>query len=84
LEAMACCTPVLTSDVSSLPEVAGDAALLVNPLDTEAIAAGMAGLVADVGLRHSLVERGSLQIRQFSWARAASQVLEALESIPAA
>jgi glycosyltransferase involved in cell wall biosynthesis len=84
LEAMACRTPVLTSDVSSLPEVAGDAALLVNPLDTEAIAAGMAGLVADVGLRHSLVERGSLQIRQFSWARAASQVLEALESIPAA
>jgi glycosyltransferase involved in cell wall biosynthesis len=84
LEAMACRTPVLTSDVSSLPEVAGDAALLVNPLDTDAIAAGMARLVADAGLRHSLVERGSLQIRQFSWAKAARQVLEALESIPAA
>jgi glycosyltransferase involved in cell wall biosynthesis len=84
LEAMACRTPVLTSDVSSLPEVAGDAALLVNPLDTDAIAAGMARLVADAGLRHSLVERGSLQIRQFSWAKAARQVLEVLESIPAA
>jgi glycosyltransferase involved in cell wall biosynthesis len=84
LEAMACGTPVLTSDVSSLPEVAGDAALLVNPLDTNAIAAGMARLVADAGLRRSLVERGSLQIRQFSWAKAARQVLEAIESVPAA
>ena len=82
LEAMACDTPVLTSDVSSLPEVAGDAALLVNPLDTDAIAAGMARLVADAGLRHSLVEQGSLQIRRFSWAKAARQVLEVLESIP--
>jgi glycosyltransferase involved in cell wall biosynthesis len=81
---MACGTPVLTSDVSSLPEVAGDAALLVNPLDTDAIAAGMARLVADTGLRRSLVERGSLQIRQFSWAKAARQVLQVLESIPSA
>jgi glycosyltransferase involved in cell wall biosynthesis len=84
LEAMACRTPVLTSDVSSLPEVAGDAALLVNPLDTEAIAAGIARLVADAGLRHTLVERGSLQIRQFSWVRAARQVLGAIESVTAA
>ncbi len=83
LEAMACGTPVLTSDVSSLPEVAGDAALLASPLDTEAIAAGMARLVADAGLRHALVERGFLQIRRFSWAQAARQVLEAIESIPA-
>jgi glycosyltransferase involved in cell wall biosynthesis len=84
LEAMACGTPVLTSDVSSLPEVVGDAALLVNPLDTNAIAAGMARLVADAGLRRSLVERGSLQIRQFSWAKTARQVLEAIESVPIA
>jgi glycosyltransferase involved in cell wall biosynthesis len=84
LEAMACRTPVLTSDVSSLPEVAGDAAWLVDPLDTEAIAAGMARLVADAGLRHTLVERGALQIRQFSWARAAHQILAAIESVIAA
>jgi glycosyltransferase involved in cell wall biosynthesis len=84
LEAMACGTPVLTSDVSSLPEVAGEAALLINPLDTEAIAAGMARLVADASLRGSLVERGWSQIRQFSWAKAARQVLEAIESVPIA
>jgi len=81
LEAMACGTPVLTSNVSSLPEVAGDAALLVDPLDTEAIAQGMARLVTDPHLRRSLVERGYAQVRQFSWTRAARQVLQVLESI---
>ncbi len=82
LEAMACGTPVLTSNVSSLPEVAGDAALLVDPLDTEAIAQGMARLIADAGLRRSLVEKGYTQIRKFSWTNAARQVLQVLESTP--
>jgi glycosyltransferase involved in cell wall biosynthesis len=81
LEAMACGTPVLTSNVSSLPEVAGNAALLVDPLDTEAIAMGMSRLIADVDLRRSLVERGYGQVFKFSWARAAQQVLEVLESV---
>jgi glycosyltransferase involved in cell wall biosynthesis len=78
---MACGTPVLASNVSSLPEVTGDAALLVDPLDVEAITAGMARLVADNGLRRSLVEKGYVQVRKFSWTRAAYQVLEVFESI---
>ena len=81
LEAMACGTPVLTSNVSSLPEVAGDAALLVNPLDTDAIADGMARLIADAGLRRSLIEKGYARVLKFSWADAARQVLQVLESL---
>ncbi len=81
LEGMACGTPVLTSDVSSLPEVAGDAALLVDPLDIDAIAVGMSRLIQDAGLRRSLIEKGYLQVRKFSWAGAAQQVLQVLESV---
>jgi glycosyltransferase involved in cell wall biosynthesis len=81
LEAMACGTPVLTSNVSSLPEVAGDAALLIDPLEVDAIAAGMAHLTADADLRRSLVAKGYAQVRKFSWADAARQVLQVLESL---
>jgi len=81
LEAMACGTPVLTSSVSSLPEVAGGAALLVDPLDVDAIAIGMSRLIADADLRTTLVEKGHAQVRKFSWADAARQVLQVLESV---
>ncbi|MCG3210878.1 MAG: D-inositol-3-phosphate glycosyltransferase [Anaerolineae bacterium] len=81
LEAMACGTPVLTSNVSSLPEVAGDAALLVNPHDTAAIAAGLLKVMTDAGLRQQLRARGFEQIQKFSWDTAAAQVLEILERI---
>jgi glycosyltransferase involved in cell wall biosynthesis len=83
LEAMACGVPVLTSNVSSLPEVAGEAALLVDPLNVEAMAAGLSRLVADAGLRRALVERGHAQVRQFSWAGAAEEVLKVLETVRA-
>jgi glycosyltransferase involved in cell wall biosynthesis len=81
LEAMACGTPVLTSNVSSLPEVAGDAAFLVDPLDVGAMAEGMSRLISDGDLRHALVEKGYQQIQRFSWADAARQVLQVLESV---
>jgi glycosyltransferase involved in cell wall biosynthesis len=83
LEAMACGTPVLTSNVSSLPEVAGDAALLVDPLDTDAIAVGMSRLITETDLRNTLIEKGYARVRKFSWAEAARQVLQVLESIAA-
>jgi glycosyltransferase involved in cell wall biosynthesis len=67
LEAMAHGTPVLTSDRSSLPEVAGDAALLVDPLDRSAIAAGLVRLVADSRLRGRLAEAGRRRAAGFSW-----------------
>lgn len=73
LEAMACGTPVLTSTTSSLPEVAGDAALLVPPHDTAALAEALAQLVSDAALRDSLRERGTEWAKQFTWKRCAEQ-----------
>jgi glycosyltransferase involved in cell wall biosynthesis len=67
LEAMANGTPVLTSDRSSLPEVAGDAALLVDPLDRAAIAAGLVRLAGDEALRRRLVEAGRRRAAGFTW-----------------
>jgi glycosyltransferase involved in cell wall biosynthesis len=67
LEAMACGTPVVTSNVSSLPEVAGGAAVLVDPYDPVAIADGIRRAVSDDALRRTLVERGLARVRDFSW-----------------
>ena len=79
LEAMACGTPVICSNSSSLPEVAGDAALLVDPLDTAGITAAIERLLADHQLRDELVQRGKINIRRFSWRRCAQQVLKIVE-----
>jgi glycosyltransferase involved in cell wall biosynthesis len=76
LEAMACGTPVLTSDGSSLPEVAGDAAVLASPTDVDAIAAGLRRLLEDSSLRDELSARGITRAAQFSWDRCARQTLE--------
>lgn len=78
LEAMACGTPVLTSNVSSLPEVAGEAALLVNPHETTEIAGGLIALLTNPRLRRELVGRGYRQVERFSWAKAAGQLWEIL------
>jgi glycosyltransferase involved in cell wall biosynthesis len=67
LEAMASGTPVVTSNVSSLPEVAGDAAVLVDPYDPEAIADGIYRVLSDECLRRSLRAKGLARARQFSW-----------------
>lgn len=80
LEAMACRTPVLTSSISSLPEVAGDAALLVDPHSTEAIAAGITRLIDDANLRRKLIKHGLRQIENFSWDAAANQILQTLSA----
>ncbi len=71
LEAMACGTPVLTSEVSALPEIAGDAALLVDPEDEEAIADGMRRILEDDELSARLRESGLAQAAAFSWDRTA-------------
>jgi glycosyltransferase involved in cell wall biosynthesis len=78
LEAMACGAPVLASNTSSLPEVAGDAALLVDPTDTGAIAAGMARLAADAGLRGEMRARGLARAAHFTWDRCAEETLAVL------
>ena len=74
LEAMACGTPVITSNVSSLPEVAGDAALLVDPYDTGAIREAILELDTDDDTRARLIEAGFLQAKRFSWIQAAGQL----------
>jgi alpha-1,3-rhamnosyl/mannosyltransferase len=79
LEAMACGAPVLTSAVSSLPEVVGDAAVLVDPYDVDALAAGMTRLWEDDGLRADLRQRGLAQAARFSWERTARLTLAAYE-----
>jgi glycosyltransferase involved in cell wall biosynthesis len=67
LEAMACGTPVVCSNSSSLPEVAGDAALLVDPLAPEALAEALRRVIAEDGLSWEMVQRGARQVRRFSW-----------------
>ena len=75
LEAMGCDTPVVTSTASSLPEVAGDAALLVDPEDVEALADALWRGLDDSALRADLVARGRRQIGRFTWRAAAESLL---------
>lgn len=83
LEAMACDTPVICSNVSSLPEVAGDAALLIDPARSDDLADAIERLVHDEALCEELIARGRRQVARFSWAHCAAQVLRALETVGA-
>jgi alpha-1,3-rhamnosyl/mannosyltransferase len=74
LEAMASGTPVVTSRISSLPEVVGDAAVLVDPYSVDDIAGGITSLLVDPALRARLVERGRERVRQFSWERSVKAI----------
>lgn len=74
LEAMACGTPVITSNLSSLPEVGGNAALLVDPKDSRAIGAAIHRLETDAAARMRLIKAGYQQAERFSWLRAARQL----------
>jgi glycosyltransferase involved in cell wall biosynthesis len=76
LEAMACGAPVVTSNASSLPEVVGDAAILVNPENVFDIAHGIKDALVDTALRAELIRRGREQAARYSWSRTAKQVLE--------
>lgn len=78
LEAMSCGTPVLTSNTSSLPEVVGDAALLVDPLDVEAVGFNLVRLVEDSDLRETLSHKGLVQAKHFNWDETAQQTWEVL------
>jgi glycosyltransferase involved in cell wall biosynthesis len=72
---MACGTPVIVSNVSSLPEVVGDAALLVNPENDEEIAVALWRLLTDRALWTELREKGIKRASAFSWQRAAQQTM---------
>jgi len=75
LEAMACGTPVITSNCTSLPEVAGDAALLVDPTRPEALAAAMTSIIYDGGLCQGLRAKGIARARAFTWNAVAEQTV---------
>ena len=76
LEAMAAGAPVITSNVSSLPEVVGDAAILIDPLDAGAIAEAMGRVLADPALSADLTRRGRERVKAFSWERSVARIRE--------
>jgi glycosyltransferase involved in cell wall biosynthesis len=81
LEAMASGTPVVTSNVSSLPEVAGGAAVLVDPYDVDSIADGLRRVLADPALAAELRRRGLERAREFSWARSVEKTRQVYKEI---
>ena len=78
---MACGTPVLTSNVSSLPEVAGDAAPMVDPYDIEAIADGLKNLLESKTERQRLTQAGLRQAKNFTWEGAAQHLLQIYQNV---
>ena len=78
LEAMACGTPVLAANTTSLPEAVGDAALAVDPTSVEALADGLARVLFDADLRRDLRARGLARAAGFGWTRTARRLLEVL------
>jgi len=81
IEAMACGTPVITSNTSSLPEVAGNAAVLVNPYDVEKISQAIGQVLSNERLQKEMREKGIENAKRFSWERAANALLEIFEEI---
>jgi glycosyltransferase involved in cell wall biosynthesis len=79
LEAMACGTPVITSNISSLPEVAGDAAILINPYNIEEITAAMKIIINDSETRKQLSEKGLKRANQFTWEKTGLATVEVLK-----
>ena len=81
LEAMACGTPVVASNTSSLPEVVGDAALTVDPYDVEGLTKAMEQLLTDQELRNEMRTRGLARAKLFSWERTARETLKVYEEV---
>ncbi len=80
LEAMHCDVPVITSTTTSMPEVVGDAAILVNPLSVSEIAEALEKVAIDADLRQNLIEKGRMQREKFSWDKTASTLYDILVS----
>ena len=81
LEAMASGTPVIVSNVSSLPEVVGDAGVLVNPYEPRAIADGIQRVLVDRTLRENLIKRGLIRAKSFSWAKSVNRIREIYQEV---
>lgn len=83
LEAMACGTPVITTNVSSIPEVTGNAAVLVKPTDVNAMTQAVLRIDGDAAFRQDLINKGLARAREFTWKRTAEQTAEVYERITA-
>jgi len=81
LEAMACGCPVIVSNVSSLPEVVGDAGIFVDPYSFEDIASKMVLLANNERLKEELKEKGFMRIKQFSWDKAAEEHIKVFKEV---
>jgi glycosyltransferase involved in cell wall biosynthesis len=81
LEAMQCGTPVITSNTSSLPEVVGDAGIMVNPYDVDELANNMYGVLTNDGLREELSKKGLERAKLFSWKKCAEEHLKVYEEV---
>ena len=81
LEAMSAGVPVIASNRAALPEVCGDAAVLVNPEDVEALQEALERVARDDGLRAELIERGLKRAAQFSWEKAAGETWQVYETL---
>lgn len=81
LEAMACDTPVITSNVTSLPEVVGAAGIMVNPLCVDEIAEAVSHLMQEDDCRQQLIEKGRVRVKKFSWENTAEQVAQVYEKL---
>jgi len=81
LEAMAAGIPVVTSNVSAMPEVAGDAAILISPTDTDMIAAAIEQLQKDNHYREMLIQKGLKRAQQYTWKASAEKVAQVYEAL---
>ncbi|WFR56321.1 glycosyltransferase family 1 protein [Anaerocolumna sp. AGMB13025] len=81
LEAMACGTPVIASNTASLPEIVGDAGLLVNPYSIEELASTIENLLNDELLRKNLIEKGLQRVKKFSWNQSVNRLMEIYYSL---
>ena len=81
VEAMSCGTPVITGNTSSMPEIANDAAIIVDPLDIREIAHAMVNVLTDTTLRDRLIESGKKRAGHFSWQDSANRFCQIFESI---
>jgi glycosyltransferase involved in cell wall biosynthesis len=81
LEAMACGTPVITSNASSLPEVVGGAGIMLDPNDVDGFAKAMYNVLTDEGLRQEMIKRGLERVKKFSWDKAARETLEVYKEV---
>jgi len=83
LEAMACGTPVITSNCSSLPETVGNAAILVDPNNTDALACEMKRVLSDEELQKDLIEKGLVHVSSHTWEKASQKMIEVFADVMA-